>query len=456
MSSDTDTASRIEELRQVLLKPDALVDRISPIIADILEEQITNSRDEIAQALAPVIGEAIRRQVYHARDDIVDALYPVIGQTVNKAITEAVRDLARTVDARLRQNFRQQNPVRRWQARLKGVSAGDYQLRQSLPFEIQEIFLIQRDTGLLICDYSYGTALADRDLVSGMLTAIRDFAREVLGRGESGELGTITYEARNILLEAGGAAYLAIVIDGIEPGNFRAEMRQALVELHERFYDRLKHFDGSDTDLVEEVEKHLETRFPYAAHASSTASQPTLSTFQRFILAILAMLILLPPLLICGGWVWYVEGRFAALAAIPPTATPAPTATATAVPPTPTATATPSPTTTATSTATPTPTATRTPRPTATITATPSPFSGVMIGNAYLHTRPVGDDSTRTSLVAPEGAPVEILAQDGDWYRVRIAITEQADVELVGWVPIRWVSLLKPVPLNVITPTVVP
>jgi len=61
----------IQELRNVLLKPDALVEKISPVIAAVLEEQITSSKDDIAQALAPVIGEALRRQVYQAREDII-------------------------------------------------------------------------------------------------------------------------------------------------------------------------------------------------------------------------------------------------------------------------------------------------------------------------------------------------------------------------------------------------
>ena len=87
-STDEDAESAgLRELRNVILKPGALVDKISPVIADVLTEQIKHSGDEIAQAIAPVIGEAIRRQVYSAREDIIDALYPVIGQTINRAVT---------------------------------------------------------------------------------------------------------------------------------------------------------------------------------------------------------------------------------------------------------------------------------------------------------------------------------------------------------------------------------
>ena len=465
-------AAQIEKLRSLLLKPDALVDRISPVIADILEEQIQNSGDEIAQAISPVIGEALRRQVYQAREDIIDALYPVIGQTINKAISEAIRELAQTVDARVRRSLRPQDIARRWRARLRGVSEAEYRLREALPFAVREIFLIHRETGLLICHLSSeAEALPDRDLVSGMLTAIRDFAREAFGQGKEGELGAIEYGDQDILLEGGGAAYLAVVVDGVAPSGFRERMRQALVAIHEQHYDSLKDFDGSDEQLIRTARRILTTTllFPAGGARQEEPSGP-MSWSQRIVLIGLALLLLLPPLFLCGGWIWHVESSLRALAGPSPTATwtptwtPTPTPTFTPTPtPTPTATPTPTftPTPTPTPTATPTATPSRTPTPTATATSTatptftptPSPFSGVMIGNVYLRDAPGG---RRTGAVAPLGAPVEILAQYGDWYRVRVTLRGKPEIEGVGWVLSRWVTLLRPVPPEIVTPTGVP
>lgn len=206
MGRAPDTNRQLDELRRVLLKPEALVDRISPVIADILAEQINQSRDEIARVIAPAISEAIRHQVYQAREDVVDALYPVVGQMIARAVAEAVRNLAQSIDERVRQSTSLMINPRYWQARLHGVSHGEYALREVLPFTIHEIFLIQRRSGLLICHYSAGPERPDRDVISGMLTAIRDFAQEAFGREETGELGAIAYESRQIVLESGSAA----------------------------------------------------------------------------------------------------------------------------------------------------------------------------------------------------------------------------------------------------------
>lgn len=450
----------LEELRRVILKPDTLVDKISPVIAEVLEEEIRNSGDAIAQAISPVIGEAIRRQVYHAREDIIDALYPVIGATINKAISEAVRDLARTVDQRVRRSIGPQSLARRLRAQLSGVSPAEYAFREALPSEVREVFLIHRESGLLVYHLtSDPKSPPDRDLVSGMLTAIRDFAREAFGQGESGELGAITYEEQNILLEAKGAVYLAVVVDGVEPARFREQMRAMLTRLQEKRYASLKAYDGTDETLTEEVARELAELLHTDANA---AAKTELSRSQRVMLMLLALLILLPPLLGCGWWVWHVEDRLRTLAAAPPPAAPTwtPTATPTATStPTSTSTPTPTPTATATPTHTPSPTATATPTPTSTpthtptSTPTPSPYFGVMVGNTYLRDDPNGD---RTGTIARLGDHVEVLAQYGEWYNVRVKPEDKIDVGVIGWVQARWISLLRPVPPERITPTAPP
>src|SRR5690606_9231791 len=115
----------------------------------------------------------------------VDALYPVIGRSIQRAVAEAMRGLARRVDDNLRQTFSLRRLARRAQGRLRGLSDAELLLRDTLPFHVQEVFLINRASGLLLAHLSDDPAhAADRDLVSGMLTAIRDFAHDSFGAGQ--------------------------------------------------------------------------------------------------------------------------------------------------------------------------------------------------------------------------------------------------------------------------------
>jgi hypothetical protein len=121
---------------------------------------------------------------------------------------------------------------------------------------VSQILLIHRETGLLLWQAARNPAAAqDSDLVGGMLTAIRDFVHDAFGRGQEGELDEIEYGDRRILTEASRHAYLAVVVDGVQPPGFRAEMRERIIEVEHRFAEELRHYDGDPTALapVEEI-----------------------------------------------------------------------------------------------------------------------------------------------------------------------------------------------------------
>ncbi len=437
----------VEEIRRILLQPETLASKISPVIAQALSDKIRDSRDEIAVALAPVIGEVIRRQSYDARDDIIDALYPIIGQTINRAITEAIRDIARKVDHSLRRNLSPGELFQRFRARISGVNANEIALLNAIPFEVYEIFLIQRESGLLILHLSNSsTPIPDRDLVSGMLTAIRSFAHDAFGQEQKGELDAIEYGEQTIILEAAGSAYLALVVTGIAPSDIRDQMCEILIDLHENYYDSLLHYDGSDEALKQEAKNKLRI-FIDNSEIEEEKSGP-LSTMQKALLIGLLIVVVLTPIAGCGYWIWRVENQLYTLAHPAPTSIPTATNSPT---PTATTTRTPSPTTTTTPTSTMMPTATPTALPSQTPqpTATRLPYNGVMLGNVYLRAEPDGPTSVS---VASVGNKVKITAQYGEWYRIELESPDNSTIPLVGWVRTQWVTILQEVPPNLITP----
>jgi hypothetical protein len=450
----TPTDSSLDDLREILFGRD--MTRLEGELDD-LEQRLTD-RDTLIAIIAPVLGDAIRRQIRDARDEMIEALYPILGQLVARAVSEAIRDLARSIDAQMRTTFSPAVIWRRFRARLSGVSGAEMAIRASLPFEVTEIFLIHRETGLLLRHVILDPDVSpDSDLISGMLTAIRDFAQEAFGRGQAGHLEEIQYGERRILIEAARYAYLAVVVDGIEPRGFRAEMRERIIGIDHSYEETLRHYAGDPTSLAP-VDESL--------RSLAQASEPSeLSPSQKRVLAGAAGLVgvCLVGACLVGGWVW--QGTRSTPTPLPIAVEPTSTPTATPSP-TPTATATPSPTATATHTATPSPTFTLTPSPTHTPTSTPTstpmptwtpgptptpePVVGLMTGNAWLRAEPSAD-SARLGVVMELGQPVEIVAVTGDWYRVRWA--GQAQAAATGWVPARWVGTTDPIPAFIITPT---
>jgi hypothetical protein len=454
--SPADADPSLESLRDILFgryrqQLDALRAEV-----DDLERQVTD-RESLVGTIAPLLGDLIRRKVRDAREEMIDALYPIIGQVVVRAVGEAIRDLVRTIDARMRRSVSPRALWRRLRARARGVSDGEMALREALPFAVSDVLLIHRETGLLLWHVSDDReGMPDSDLVSGMLTAIRDFARDALGQGEEGQLDEIQYGEQRILIETAQYAYLAVVVDGIEPPGFQAAMRERVIEISHAHERVLRDYEGDPSSLAA-VEMPLRSLL--------TAAEPRmLSAPQKWILAgaLVVLLACIVGACLTGRWAW--RSALAVPTATPITAQPSPTPTAT-----PTWTSTPTPTFTPTSTATPTPTASRTPTATPTMpwTSTPAPtstatptwtptpaFAGaVMTGSVYVRQGP-GFDYALLGLVLERGRAVEIAAVDGDWAQVRW--TPQDGAQVIGWVPMRWVGTLTPVPPWLITPAAVP
>lgn len=260
--------AQMGELAELVEAQQTLLENLEPRINAAVGQMLRESRDEMSAAIAPLLGPAIKTQITTAREDIIDALYPVIGSTITKSISEAVRGLVETIDQNVKRTFSFAGLKRKVKAKATGMSEGALALRESLPFSVTEIFLIHSETGLLISHISATNKLADgqmsseeasqgdRELVSGMLTAIRDFVkesfREQTGVTEYSQLNQIQYGGLTILIEPSRYAYLAVVFAGVAPTNFPARIREILGWIHGGYTRQLRAFGetGDPSQLV--------------------------------------------------------------------------------------------------------------------------------------------------------------------------------------------------------------
>jgi len=435
----------LQELRDILLRkdPEYLTDTVQTVIAEATAGRVEESKEEMAAALAPVLGQAIRHQIAESQDDIIDALYPVIGKAIQRSVAEAMRALADRVDRGLRSTFSLKRVGQRIRARVQGIPESELVLREALPFSVQDVFLNQRTSGLLLCHLSKSADReADSDVIGAMLTAIRDFAQDTLGEQRDGGLDEIQYGNLSIVLEPGPWAYLAVVVDGIAPEGLRHQMRSALSDVNRAYAEPLESFDGELGELAG-VEAHLR---PLLGEESPGARERGQARAPWLAIAGASAVLLLCLATACFGAWRLTWGRPTPT----PTATLTPTVTAV---PTLTATATQMPSSTPTSVPTQVPTSTPTSVPSATpspsATPTSTPFVGVMIGSVWLRAEP-RDNSPVTGITVTNGRPVEIVAISGSWYLIRFPPGDASAVQ--GWVPGQWVGLFAAPPLAILTP----
>lgn len=413
--------------------PEEMAEALGPVMAGALRVQDRQARADLVDAVGPVLGEAIETQIRQSRQSIVEALYPIIGEMAARFIGESFRELQRNIDARLK-SIGPEGYARRTAARLRGVSVSDVEMRDALPFSVREIFLIENGSGLLLTRAGSDEAV-DSDLISGMLTAVRDFMHDSFRQsGGHSPLDEIQYGEQRIIVQDGRLCYLAVVIHGIEPPGFRAELHRFITRLQSEHYQTLQAHAG-DASVLGDIPPAIER---LAVELTGLAAPPDaakpMSRGQKWALALGGLGGLLALILGC----FYLQFTLALLPAAfgDPTATPTQTATATAtVTMTPTATVTPTATATATQTATTT--ATATPTATASLTPTPTvvPFALVTNRVVYLFAEP-SLDATRIG-PADIGTPLTLIDYADPWLLVE---WQSASGPQQGWLSIRWVE----------------
>jgi OOP family OmpA-OmpF porin len=140
-----------------------------------------------------------------------------------------------------------------------GKSYSEVVLINSIEFKVEQVFLIHKETSLLLNHVSTEDAVVqDGDMVSGMLSAIKDFVHDSFQVGEEESLNTLNVGELTVWIVDSPYGVLAVVIRGNAPESFRVKISTALEEIHKLYYHELKEFDG-DTDIFQAVVPIMES-----------------------------------------------------------------------------------------------------------------------------------------------------------------------------------------------------
>jgi outer membrane protein OmpA-like peptidoglycan-associated protein len=272
---DTTATSEEElllELRRLILGPaqaeiNALRERLdnpklrSRELAQVLPEAIVHrsSNDtQLSTALAPTLEEGIRRAIKKDRKAFAEVLFPVIGPAIRRAIAETLRAMLQSLNQVLEHSFSWQGLQWRLESLRSGRPFSEVVLLHSLVYRVEQVFLIHRETGLLLqhAVVDHGET-RDADMVSGMLNAIQDFMKDSFETTEQDSLGTIQAGELTVWIENGPQATLASVIRGNPPEGLRWVFQETLSSIHVEQSEALEAFQG-DTASFDAVRPLLE------------------------------------------------------------------------------------------------------------------------------------------------------------------------------------------------------
>jgi OOP family OmpA-OmpF porin len=126
-----------------------------------------------------------------------------------------------------------------------GVPYAQVVIKHGLVYRVEEVYLIHAETGLLLANVAVEDLEAqDPDVISSMLTAIRDFVRDSWDARSSEGLRNFLVDEFTVLVEAGPHALLAAKVRGQPPENLLSQMQDTLETIHLQFSKALQRFEG--------------------------------------------------------------------------------------------------------------------------------------------------------------------------------------------------------------------
>ncbi|KAA1247725.1 cell envelope biogenesis protein OmpA [Aquimarina sp. RZ0] len=245
-------AQKLEDLSKIVHQKKELSHKVDPIIEDKLEEFV----QEIPKTLGPTITAALKEEIKNSQDAVVEALFPIIGKMIKKYIAHEMRLLSENISRKTKSAFSFKNWFRKTKARAQGISEGDLALSDYAKPRLIQLFVIEKNSGLLIADYSpLSENTVDKDMVAGMLTAIKSFVEDAFQGGDQ-NLQMIEYELYTIHIQNFYSYYIAAVISGAYSIMFKEVLEDQIIDFAQHHISKR---DLEDSELfTKKLKKHFE------------------------------------------------------------------------------------------------------------------------------------------------------------------------------------------------------
>jgi OOP family OmpA-OmpF porin len=283
--------AQIEALQKLLNDKQQLSHKVSEILDSATDLTIANNPAYLKK-FSKIDSQAYVRAIKANKQTFIDALLPIIGPMIRKSVSSAIRRFVADVNRAVEMNISVKALKWRWTAIRTGVPIAEIIFNNTIEYQVQQVFLIDNHTGLLIEHAGHeASLLQDKDAMSAMLTAIQDFVKDSVSSDGEGltaaELGDSL-----VWLVHGNKANMAVVIKGAPTQRLHDTIVSVTENIHIDFHQEIEDQNrwNNSPELKIELEKLLLTKTQ-----SDDQEQKTSINFWPWLLAILALL---------GWWSW--------------------------------------------------------------------------------------------------------------------------------------------------------
>lgn len=245
----------LKEDREELLKLKANLDDtewLSERVRPIIDQRLQFFKEHFPLEFKLEVEKIVENKLEASQEEILNVIYPVMGRMIKKYIAHQFELLQEKIDAQLQRGL-----IGRIRGIFSGVKESDTIMSNLHHPFVEEIFVIYKHSGLLIGSASLNETV-DKDVIAGMLTAIKSFVEDAFRR-EKEELEMVSYGSYSIVLHNLHTYYIAIAMTGKLGPSQQAEFNTKVLEFAEQELNPIvgKLDDSSHFKIKEKLQNYF-------------------------------------------------------------------------------------------------------------------------------------------------------------------------------------------------------
>ncbi len=250
----------LDKLKSKVLSKEQFTQEVSEVLAGAIKRS-SKSNNRLKHALKEPINLGIQKAFADNKKSIIDSILPIMGQLIRKTVTNSIKQFVADINRTLEVKFSYKYIKWRLQAMKADISFAEMVFQKTIRYQIEEMFFVDKETGLLIEYAGTDELVKNKDAISSMLTAIQDFIGDSLQLSKS-ELVSAEIGDNLILITTGPHAYLATVVKGSPTERLKQHLQELVETIHAEFGDEfvLQENFRNLPDLSEMLSDNLVTK----------------------------------------------------------------------------------------------------------------------------------------------------------------------------------------------------
>ncbi len=257
--------SQLDELRRIIVggNADQLADLknrieslehrtndVAEVLSPAIDKELASGGDRLVESFKEPVSRSLKQAIRTEPAEYAEILYPVMAPSIRRAISQAISSLLLTIN----RSIDSATSVSAWKLRMQswrtGVPYAELALRQSLVYRVEHVYLIHRDTGLLIKEISSSdTQTLDSDAIGAMFSAIQSFVQDSFTAGNDSRLTDLKVGEYNVWVAHGAQTMLACVITGDAPEALKQDLYDTLDQIRTDYSIEIARFQGDSSSF---------------------------------------------------------------------------------------------------------------------------------------------------------------------------------------------------------------